>query len=188
MNSGLAPNAVAKHNSARRGRSRKRRPAPSGARKVAKPPVSTSTVASAKQSPTADARPQAPWHPLPLSELLILVGAIAVVIGLYRSKHGFAAGGPTLLAGIGAAMIGTIEVTLREHRGGYRSHTLILAVLPVILFHSAVILIVAAFTAVPQALSIGLLPVDVALFAVLFKVLRARFVDAQRERKFAARR
>jgi hypothetical protein len=179
---------VAKHNSARRGRSRKRRPAPSGARKVAKPPVSTSTVASAKQSPTADARPQAPWHPLPLSELLILVGAIAVVIGLYRSKHGFAAGGPTLLAGIGAAMIGTIEVTLREHRGGYRSHTLILAVLPVILFHSAVILIVAAFTAVPQALSIGLLPVDVALFAVLFKVLRARFVDAQRERKFAARR
>jgi hypothetical protein len=179
---------VAKHDSARRGRSRKRRPAASGARRAAKPPVSTSTVAGAKQSPAADERPQAPWHPLPLSELLILVGAIAVVVGLSRSKHGFAAGGPTLLAGIGAAMIGTIEVTLREHRGGYRSHTLMLAVLPVILFHSAVILIVAAFTTVPQALSIGLLPLDVALFAVLFKLLRARFVDAQRERKFASRR
>jgi hypothetical protein len=119
---------------------------------------------------------------------LILVGAIAVVVGLSRSKNGFAAGGPTLLAGIAAAMIGTVEVTLREHRGGYRSHTLILAVLPVIVLHSAVILIVAAFTAVPRALSIGLLPLDVALFAVLFKLLRARFVDARRERKFAGGR
>jgi hypothetical protein len=123
-----------------------------------------------------------------LSELLILVGAIAVVVGLSRSSKGFAAGGPTLLAGIAAAMIGTVEVTLREHRGGYRSHTLILAVLPVIVFHSAVILIVAAFTTVPRALSIGLLPLDVALFAILFKVLRARFADARRERKFASRR
>jgi hypothetical protein len=125
---------------------------------------------------------------LPLSELLILVGAVAVVVGLSRSSKGFAAGGPTLLAGIGAAMIGTIEVTLREHRGGYRSHALLLAVLPVIVFHSAVILIVAAFTAVPRALSIGILPLDVALFAVLFKFLRARYVDARRERNFATRR
>ena len=179
---------MAKHNSARHGRSRKRRPAPSGARRAAKPPVSASAASTAKQPLAADERPQAPWHPLPLSELLILVGAIAVVVGLSRSKHGFAAGGPTLLAGIGAAMIGTIEVTLREHRGGYRSHTLMLAGLPVIVFHSAVILIVAAFIAVPRALSIGLLPLDVALFAVLFKLLRGRFADARRERNFASRR
>jgi len=85
-------------------------------------------------------------------------------------------------------MIGTIEVTLREHRAGYRSHTLMLAMLPVILFHSAVILIVAAFTTVPRVVSIGLLPLDVASFAVLFKLLRARYVDARRERNFAARR
>jgi hypothetical protein len=179
---------VAKHNSARRGRSRKRRPAPSAARTAARPPVSASAAASGKQPPAPDERPQAPWHPLPLSELLILVGAIAVVIGLIRSNKGFHAGGPTLLAGIGAAMIGTIEVTLREHRGGYRSHALMLAVLPVIVFHSAVILIVAAFTPVPRALTIGLLPVDVALGAVLFKLLRAGFRDAQRERNFASRR
>lgn len=85
-------------------------------------------------------------------------------------------------------MIGTIEVTLREHRGGYRSHALILALLPVIVFHSAVVLIVAAFTAVPRALTIGLLPVDVLLFALLFKLLRAGFADASRKRKLAARR
>ncbi len=85
-------------------------------------------------------------------------------------------------------MIGTIEVTLREHRSGFRSHALILALLPVILFHSAVVLIVDAFTTVPRAVSFGLLPVDVLLFAVLFKLLRARFADAKRERRFTARR
>jgi hypothetical protein len=119
---------------------------------------------------------------------LILVGTIATAIGLHRASHGFAAGAPALIAGVAAVMIGTVEVTLREHRSGYRSHTLILALLPVIAFHSAVILIVAAFTTAPRALSIGLLPLDVALFAFLFKVLRVRFLDARRERTFAAKR
>jgi hypothetical protein len=145
--------------------------------------------ASAPAQPSShDERPRAPWHPLPLSELLILVGTIATAIGLHRASHGFAAGAPALIAGVAAVMIGTVEVTLREHRSGFRSHTLILALLPVVAFHSAVILIVAAFTAAPRALSIGLLPLDVALFALLFKVLRARFADARRERRFAARR
>jgi hypothetical protein len=137
---------------------------------------------------STDERPQPPWYPLPLSELLILVGVIATVIGLIRSRHGFAAGGPTLFAGVGAVLIGTVEVALREHLGGYRSHTLILSLLPVIVFHTAVVLIVAAFGSPPRVLTIGLLPVDVALFALLFKLLRARFADARRERNFAAGR
>ncbi|HEY4917250.1 MAG TPA: hypothetical protein VIH92_10085 [Solirubrobacteraceae bacterium] len=192
MNSGLATNAVAKHDS----RSRKRRPARSGARAGKSAPRRSAVVAppaarapgAARGAGAAAERPQAPWHPLPLSELLILVGAIATVIGLSRSRHGFAAGGPTLLAGVGAVLIGTVEVALREHRGGYRSHTLILSLLPVIVFHTAVVLIVAAFVSPPRALTIGLLPVDVALFAILFKLLRARFADARRERNFAAGR
>jgi hypothetical protein len=134
-------------------------------------------------------RPQAPWHPLPLSELLILVGAIATIIGFSRAKSGgFSSGGPTLIAGLVAVALGTIEVTLREHRSGYRSHALLLAVLPVIVFHSAAVLIVAAFTPVPRALNIGLFALDVALVALLFKLLRARFADARRERRFAGGR
>jgi hypothetical protein len=136
----------------------------------------------------ADGRPQAPWHPLPLSELLIFVGAIGTVVGLSRARHGISAGGPTLLAGVAAVMIGTIEVTLREHRSGFRSHALILSVLPVIVFHSAVVLIVAAFTTVPRALSLGLLVLDVLLFAALFKLLRARFANAQLKRTIASER
>jgi len=130
-------------------------------------------------------RPRAPWHPLPLSELLILIGAIGTVIGLGR---GVSHGGPPLLAGLAAVAIGTVEVTLREHLSGYRSHALILSLLPAIVFHSAVVLIVAAFTAVPRGLNVALLDLDGALVTFLFKLLRARFRDARRERVFAGRR
>jgi hypothetical protein len=134
-------------------------------------------------------RPQAPWHPLPLSELLILVGAIGTVIGLDRLSHGgIAHGGPALFAGIAAVLIGTVEVTLREHLSGYRSHTLILTLLPLLVFHSAVVLILASQTTVPKLLNVGLLLVDAGLGTVLFKVLRARYVDARRERVFEGRR
>jgi hypothetical protein len=133
-------------------------------------------------------RPQAPWHPLPLSELLILIGAIGTVVGLTRLGSGASQDAPLLFAGLAAVMIGTLEVTLREHRSGYRSHILLLALLPTILFHTATILIVSAFTSVPRALNVGLLIVDAAIFAVLFKLLRAGFADARRERSFATRR
>jgi hypothetical protein len=130
-------------------------------------------------------RPEPPWHPVPLSELLILAGAIGTVVGLSR---GISHGGPPLIAGLAAVVIGTAEVTLREHLSGYRSHTLILALLPTIVFHSAVVLIVAAFTTTPRALNVALLFIDAAIFAFLFKLLRARFQDARRERVFAGRR
>jgi hypothetical protein len=130
-------------------------------------------------------RPHAPWHPLPLSELLILVGAIGAIVAWRR---GPASNVSLLVAGVVAVVIGTTEFTLREHLGGYRSHTIILALLPAIAFHSVVTLLVLAATTVPRWLNLVLLPLDGALFAVLFKLLRARFRDARRERMFAAGR
>jgi len=129
-------------------------------------------------------RPQAPWHPLPLSELLILVGAIATVIGFTRGEGGHV----VLFVGIGAVTIGTTEVSLREHLSGYRSHTIILALIPTLVFHSVVVLIVAGFARVPAVLNLGLLVLDAAVFAIVFKYLRTRFIDARRERSFAAAR
>ncbi len=133
-------------------------------------------------------RPQAPWHPFPLSELLILVGAIATIVGFSRAKSGgFSSGGPTLIAGLVAVALGTIEVTLREHLSGYRSHTLILALLPTVAFHSIVILALAALTRVPRWVNVPLLLLDGALATFLFKMLRLRFLDARRERTFSGR-
>jgi hypothetical protein len=124
-------------------------------------------------------RPQAPWHPLPLSELLILVGAIGTAIGLSRGESGKV----LIFAGLAAVLIGTIEVTLREHLSGYRSHTLILSVLPAIVLYTALELV----TRPALVVNLVLLALAVLLATLLFKLLRARFLDARRERSFSVR-
>ncbi len=173
-----------------RARSRKRRPtgavrAPAGAKKDASPPTGSARAAKKSRSPAAPTygeRPAAPWHPLPLSELLILIGAVAAALGLARSGHDASSGGRLLLAGLGAVGIGTIEVTLREHRSGYRSHTVLLAGLLVLVFDSILVLVLTAITSLPRLFSVGLIAIDFALFAFLFKLLRARFLDARHAR------
>jgi hypothetical protein len=131
-------------------------------------------------------RPPPPWHPLPLSELLIFVGIVGAIVAWARGYQGNAA---LLGAGIGAVVIGTVEVSLREHLSGFRPHTGQLAAIPAIVFHSAVILIVLALAGhAPQWLFYGLLPVDLALVALCFKLLRGRFVDARRARTAAVGR
>jgi hypothetical protein len=179
-----------------RARSRKRRP--TGAKRASvstarkpDPPAKVRDRAgssgAAKRSrspaaPTYGERPNAPWHPLPLSELLILVGAIAAALGLARSGHDSSGGGRLLLAGLAAVGIGTIEVTLREHRSGYRSHTVMLAGLLVLVLDSVLVLVLTSITSLPRLFSVGLIALDLALFALLFKLLRARFLDARHAR------
>ena len=167
---------MANRNPGRR-RSRKRRPAAAAAvKRAAAAPAEQAQAQRRAPGGAAGERPRAPWHPWPLAEILILVGAIGAVVGLRR---GFSHGGPLLLAGIAAVLIGTVEVTLREHRSGYRSHALILAVMPLIVLDSAVILVVAAFTRPPRGLNLLLLALDGVVFWFLFKGLRARFLNAR---------
>ena len=113
------------------------------------------------------------------------MGAIVVVIGVRKldlKQPAISQGGDTLIAGILAVAIGTFEVTLREHRSGYRSHTVMLALLPVLAFDTLVVLLISAFTTAPRLLSVGLLAIDIALFVLLFRMLRARFLDARHAR------
>jgi len=182
-------------------RSRKRRPA--GPRKQAQPapapaarpakdarraprhgsPPAAGRARSSPAAPIYGERPRAPWHPLPLSELLILVGGIGAALGLSKLGHGLSSGGPALVAGVGAVALGTFEVALREHRSGYRSHTTMLALLPVLVLDTAAVAVgLAVFTTLPRLFGVGLLVLDVPLFALLFKLLRARFLDARHRR------
>jgi hypothetical protein len=178
-----------------RTRSRKRRPA--GARSArqansVKPAQRVEGAApktprarkphSSPAAPTYGERPPAPWHPLPLSELLILIGAIVAVIGFKRVNSEGSGGAPTLIAGIAAVAIGTFEVTLREHRSGYRSHTVMLAMLPVLVVDSLVVFAVSLFTTAPRLLSVGLIALDIVIFVFMFRLLRARFLDARHAR------
>jgi hypothetical protein len=165
---------MASHTRGPRRRSRKPRPssqAASSSRPPARAPVSPQR--------TFGERPNAPWHPLPLSEILILAGAIAFVLAVSRLHKGPTSAGPLLLAGIAAVSLGTLEVTWREHSSGFRSHTLLLALLPVIVLHSAVVLGWASLAKPSQVVNVGMFAVDIAVFLLLFKLLRARFLDAR---------
>ncbi|HWG08712.1 MAG TPA: hypothetical protein VN672_06860 [Solirubrobacteraceae bacterium] len=129
-------------------------------------------------------RPHAPWHPFPLAELAILVGLIAVAIGAARGESGKA----LLLLGVGVVVLGTLDTTIREHLSGYRSHAGLLASVPTALMHGAIALGLYALGAPPVTWVLVPLAIDVPVFSVLVKLLRARFQDARRERVFAGRR
>ena len=70
---------------------------------------------------TGDERPPAPWGSVPLAELVILAGIIALIYGLV-GQHPTAIGVGVALAGFGG-----MEVAIREHFAGYRSHTTLMA-------------------------------------------------------------
>jgi hypothetical protein len=69
----------------------------------------------------ADERPPAPWGSFPLAELTVLAGIVMLVIG-------FVGGSITALAvGVVLGALGGLEVSIREHFAGYRSHSTMLA-------------------------------------------------------------
>ncbi len=77
-----------------------------------------------------------------------------------------------------------MEVTLREHRSGYRAHTLMLTLLPAIAVYTGLVILLRP----PLALNLALLAIVGGVSVLVFKRLRARFLDARRERALAARR
>jgi hypothetical protein len=129
-------------------------------------------------------RPQAPWHPLPLSELLIFVGLIGVVVGVTRGESGL----PVVGAGIVAVLIGTLDFSIREHLSGYRPHTTMLAAVPTALLHGAIAVGMLAVGAPSPSYVIAPIVVDVPVFMALFRALRDRFRDARHARVLATGR
>ena len=95
----------------------------SSRRKKAKRPAPPAPSPPPSPAPraTADERPPAPWGSFPLAELTVLAGIVMLVIGLVE-------GSPTAI-GVGVVLggLGGLEVSLREHLAGYRSHTTLLA-------------------------------------------------------------
>jgi hypothetical protein len=75
----------------------------------------------ARRASPPDERPQAPWGSAPLAELVILAGIVSLAVG--------AIGGHPTAIGVGVALagLGGLEVAIREHLAGYRSHTTMLA-------------------------------------------------------------
>src|SRR5215210_4633150 len=80
----------------------------------------------------SDERPRAPWHPVPLVELSVLVGLVLIVVG-FVTGVGTDGGRLALLCGLVLASLGGLETALREHFAGFRSHSTLLAGLPGVL-------------------------------------------------------
>jgi hypothetical protein len=96
----------------------------------------------AARRPSSSERPPPPWGSFPLSELVILLGIVVMVWGFLSGTDG---GEERVAGGLVLASLGGAELALREHLGGYRSHSALLAG-------------VAAF-AVDTAIALGLGPV-----------------------------
>ena len=110
--------------------------------------------------------PKAPWSPFPLVELTVLISLVLILVGfLSNSSHRRAT-----LIGLGLALgtLSGLELSIREHFAGYRSHTTLLS--------SACALGIAVplyfFTPVPQE---ALLAVALAVFGIAFYLLRNAF-------------
>jgi hypothetical protein len=69
----------------------------------------------------ADERPPAPWGSFPLAELTVLAGIVMLAVGIVGDSRA------ALGVGLVLGALGGLEVSVREHIAGYRSHTTLLA-------------------------------------------------------------
>jgi hypothetical protein len=111
-------------------------------------------------------RPPAPWGNFPLAELTILGGIVCLAIGLLL-------GAGTVFIGLGVALagVGGMEVALREHLSGYRSHSSLLA------GFVFVVVVGLLFYAFKQVLAVAL-PVGAVAFLLAFYLARRAFQRA----------
>lgn len=110
---------------------RKRRPPPPPQNAAADVAPTPATAATRSRRSAEPEPPPAPWGSFPLVEIAVLVGLVMLVLGFF-----FVDGsrGPILIAtGLALGSIGGLELTIREHFSGYRSHTLLLAGVPALL-------------------------------------------------------
>jgi hypothetical protein len=128
----------------------------------------SSTPARRRGRPTIDERPPAPWGKFPLVELVVL---LAIVLLPLSFVVGGARGKVMLTAALALGSLAGLELSIREHFAGYRSHTTLLA--GACAFASmAVVFVVGGKSDLTRALMI---PVGGLVFAATFWVFRGVF-------------
>ena len=91
------------------------------ARRRRRPPPPDGPAADPKPVPQRDQPPEAPWGGFPLTQITVLAGLVLLVFG-------FVTGGIVpLVTGLLLGSAGGLELSIREHFAGYRSHTTLLA-------------------------------------------------------------
>jgi hypothetical protein len=107
---------------------RKRRRRPSGPQPAPAQPsavvLDDAQRARAARRRAGTDRPPALWGDFPLSEIVIFVGLLLLVAGFFVSPpQGFV----MIAVGLALGSLAGLELAVREHFAGYRSHTLVLS-------------------------------------------------------------
>jgi hypothetical protein len=145
-------------------RSRKRSDGPAVA-PVQPPPAPRRAPAPPTRKARLQDAPQAPWSPFPLVELTILLGIVLIALGVFGVAERRAL---FLICGFALVGIASLELALREHFSGYRSHSTLLAGAAAVLADTPLFVL----TGLPRE---ALLGVGVAIFGAAFLALRAAF-------------
>jgi hypothetical protein len=97
-------------------------------------------------------RPPAPWGSFPLTEIVIFIGLVLLVVGFFvPPPQGFV----MIAVGLGLGSLAGLELAVREHYAGYRSHNLLLAAAVAVPLFGA--LYIASPLSVPICVAAGLL-------------------------------
>lgn len=150
---------------------RKRRPPARPAEPVSDAAAPEAQRPAKAASPTrhrvADEAPRPPWGSFPLIELSVLFGLVFLVAGFFFVEGD--RGAILIGAGLVLGSIGGLELSLREHFSGYRSHTTVLAGVP------ALIVLGVLFYAVDGLAPLIRAAIGVAVFAVAALLLTRAF-------------
>ena len=114
-----------------------------------------------------DERPPAPWGSFPLVELTVLVGIVLAVLGLIV---GGSRGPVLIVTGLVLGSLGGLELSIREHFAGYRSHSALLAAIPALIVLG--VLFYAAPSSLPPLARVG---IGAAVFGAGFYLLSSSF-------------
>jgi hypothetical protein len=132
-------------------------------------PKEPSLPARRRRAASLDERPPAPWGNVPLVELVVLAGIVMLVIG-------FISGGRTgtvlIAAGAILCSLAGLELSIREHFGGFRSHTFVLSGAVFVALLAALYFLIPSLW-LPIALAISLLGF-VTMSVFLTRVFRRR--------------
>jgi hypothetical protein len=127
---------------------------------------------SQRQLGSEGERPPSPFGGVPVSEIAIFMGIVAIV------AWAITRGTPVLIVGLVVCTLGVLEITAREHFSGYRSHTTLLAALPAVAVSIGLISVVGT----RRDRAPLLIVVAVPIFSLLFWILRKRFLIARQAR------
>jgi lysylphosphatidylglycerol synthetase-like protein (DUF2156 family) len=113
-----------------------------------------------------DEAPKPPWAPVPLTEGTILVGMVLLLLGMVGERSDRA-----LLVGFGLSLVtlASVELSLREHLAGYRSHSSLLAGCAALVVAVPIVLLA------PGAAKAVVLVAGAVVYFLVFRLLRDVF-------------